>query len=213
LVAACSPRPQAGDDAGTSVKDDRGHVALAIVVFRDVTELRHLEQQRDEYLALIIHDLRSPLSSILTFVSTLKRFLENKGLAEDATLAERAERNVARMNTMLEELTEATNLESQGLALRRRACDLRELVADVVDGIDDARARRITIETDDATPYVVLADVSRLERVVANLLTNSLKYSAEYARVNVTIAHKGSDVELQVIDRGIGISPESVKHV
>jgi NtrC-family two-component system sensor histidine kinase KinB len=196
---------------GTSVIDDRGHVALAIVVFRDVTELRHLERQRDEYLALIVHDLRSPLSSILIFVSTLKRFLENKGLAEDATLAERAERNVARMNTMLEELTEATNLESQGLALRRRACDLRELVANVVDGMDDARARRITIETDDATPYVVLADVSRLERVVANLLTNALKYSAEYARVNVRIAHKGSDVELQVIDRGIGISPESVK--
>ncbi len=196
---------------GTSVRDENGNVDLAIVVFRDVTELRRLERQRDEYLALISHDLRNPLSSMLIFVSTLKRSMEKKGLIEDATLAERAERSVVRINAMLEQLTEATTLEAHGVALPRGVCDLRQLVAAVVDRMDDASARRVTIETDDAAPYVALADASLLERVVDNLLTNALKYSAEDAPVTARLARTGSDVELDVIDRGIGIAPESVK--
>jgi signal transduction histidine kinase len=137
--------------------------------------------------------------------------MADRGLTEDVGLAERAERNAMQMKAMLDELTEATSLESRGVALRRAACDLRGLVAGVVDRMDDARARRITFEIDDASPHVVLADASRLQRVVANLLTNALKYSAEDAPVNARLARRGNAVEIDVVDRGIGIAPESVK--
>jgi PAS domain S-box-containing protein len=195
---------------GTSVKDESGSVALAIVVYRDVTELRRLEQKHEEYLALISHDLRNPLGSIVLFVDVLKTSVTKKGLAEELRIAERVERNVKRVLAMLEELTEATNLESRGVALQRKVCDLLELAAGVVDRMDDARARRITIETDDSSSYVVFADAARLERVIANLLTNALKYSAEDAPVTARLARKESSVALEVIDRGIGIAPESV---
>jgi PAS domain S-box-containing protein len=104
---------------GTSVRDGHGHVALAIVLFHDVTELRHLEQQREEFLALITHDLRNPLTSILMLVARLKRFVvEKAGVIEKkqyiVDLAERAERNLRRMSGMLEELTEVTTLEAGG---------------------------------------------------------------------------------------------------
>ncbi len=69
----------------------------------------------------------------------------------------------------------------------------------------------LTIETDDAPSYSVLGDPARLERVVGNLLTNALKYSPEDAPVNIRVARKGSEVELDVIDHGIGIEPESLK--
>jgi signal transduction histidine kinase len=95
--------------------------------------------------------------------------------------------------------------------MRREACDLRELVGRVVDRMDDARARRITIEADDASPYLVLGDASQLERAIANLLTNALKYSADNAPVNARLVRGASNVELDVTDRGIGIPPESVK--
>ena len=144
-------------------------------------------------------------------VSTLKMTMTRRGLAEGADLAERVERNVQRMSSMLEELTEATTLESHGIALHREARDLRELVARVVNRMDHARARRITIEADVATSHVVLADVSRLERVVENLLANALKYSAENAGVIARVLRKGGDVELDVVDRGIGIPSESVE--
>ncbi len=196
---------------GTSVTDDGGNVVMAIVVFRDVTELRRLEQERDEYVALISHDLRSPLSGILMFISGMKRSMVRTGLP--LRLADRAEKNVLKMKAMLDDLTEMTALEAHGVDRQPVVCDLRALIVGVVDGLEDEAARRVTIETDDALSCRVLGDPVRLERVVGNLLTNALKYSAEDAPVVVRIARKGSEVELDVIDRGIGIEPESVKRL
>jgi two-component system, NtrC family, sensor histidine kinase KinB len=194
---------------GTSVNDDDGRVAQAIVVFRDVTAPRRAERQLEEYVALVSHDLRSPLSSILLFVSTLKQSMARHGVADGVNLAERVERNVWRMSTMLEELTEAAKLESHGVSPERTVCDLVELVTEVVDGLDEASARRISIEAY-GPPYPVLADASRLQRVVANLLANALKYSPPDAPVRARLARTESVVVLDVIDKGIGIAPENI---
>jgi PAS domain S-box-containing protein len=199
---------------GSCVKGADGNVALAIVVFRDVTELRRLELQRDEHLALISHDLRNPLNSLLMSLSLLKGSAQREGAegltpARRLSVVERAERNVLRMSSMLEELTETTQLELQGVALRWAACDLREIVTGAIESLDDARARRITIEADVVSTYIVLGDAPRLERVVANLLTNALKYSADDAPVTARLELEGNSVVFEVVDRGIGIAPES----
>ena len=198
---------------GTSVRDEDRRVTLAIVVFRDVTDLRRLERQREEYVALISHDLRSPLSNIGMCVTLLKQGMEAEGFAKYASLAARAERNVKQTTEMLAELTESTSLELQGVELNRKACDLRKLVADVVGCLDEVRAGRITIMADRASPYVVLADEPRLGRVITNLLTNALKYSAENAPVLIRIGQKDGGIQLDIIDRGIGIAPESIKQL
>ena len=202
---------------GTSVRGWDGSVALAIVVFRDVTEQRHIEQQRAEYLALTSHDLRNPLGVVQLCLSLLTAPTDKQegpsARAMYAQVAVRAERNARRMATMLDEITESTSLESHGVVLRRAACDLESVVANVLDSIDDAGALRVTVERSDASRYLVHADASRLERVVANFVTNALKYSAEDAPVCIRITRDTSEVVLEVIDRGIGIAPESVKRL
>lgn len=202
--------------SGTNVRDQDGHVALAIIVFRDVTEQRRLDAQRAEYLALVSHDLRNPLGVVLMALSVLKESADADGGpssgARRTKVAERAERNAKRMAAMLEEITESTSLESQ-VALRRTACDLRDVVANVIDSLDDTRATRLTVEADETTTYEVHADASRLERVVANFVTNALKYSADKEPVRVRLAHEGADIVVEVIDRGIGIAPDSVKRL
>jgi PAS domain S-box-containing protein len=202
---------------GTSVKAADGNIALGIVVFRDVTELRRLELQRDEHLALISHDLRNPLSTVLMALSVLKSSAEQQGaqglLAGKLNILERAERNAKRMAGMLEELTDAMQLAARAVGLHFAVCDLRELIAGAVDSLDDARARRITIEADSAEPYTVLGEAARLERVIVNLLTNALKYSADEAPVIARLTHQGSSVAFDIIDCGIGIAPESIKQL
>lgn len=92
-------------------------------------------------------------------------------------------------------------------------CDLRDIVAGAVDSLPDASVQRLTIEVDARSSHVVLAEASRLERVVTNLLTNALKYSAATAPVKVRLSGDGRLVELEVVDRGIGIPPESLKRL
>jgi signal transduction histidine kinase len=201
----------------THVKDAAGNVALAIVVFRDVTEQRRLEQQRDEYLALVTHDLRNPLGAILMSLGVLASMDKEEGdrasHPQRVNLIERVVRNCRRMNAMLEELTEATSLEAHGVSHQSRTCDLRELIVSAVDGLSEPQARRITTETDGASSFVVVVDARRLERVITNLLTNALKYSAVDAPVTVRLARHGNEVTLDVIDRGIGIAPEHAKRL
>jgi PAS domain S-box-containing protein len=206
-----SGEPRRISCTGSCVRDESGGVALAIVVFRDVTDLRRLEQQRDEYLALITHDLRNPLNNILLSISTLKESVSERGLVHDVKRAERAELNVSRMTGMLEELREATTLELQGAELHRRRCDLHKVVVSAVDALDEASALRVTIETDDALPHTVFADPAGMERVVANLLGNALKYSKEDAPVVARIARAENGISLDIVDRGIGIAPETIR--
>ena len=198
---------------GTNVRDDRGNVVLAIVVFRDVTNQRRLEQQREEYAALVSHDLRNPLGAIGMSLFLLKESTKSPTFAhaEIVKLAERAERNVGRITGMLDELAEATTLELGGVALKRRPCDMRNIVTSALDGLDDARSRRVTVESDEQAVYPLLVDEARLERVVANLLTNALKYSSPESGVTARLGLRGGEVRLDVIDHGIGIAPESTK--
>jgi len=172
---------------------------------------RRHEQEREEYLALISHDLLNPLSNVLMCVAMLKESMHGKKLLADFKLADRAEQNAKRMTAMLKELTEATGLESRAVALDTVKCDLLELVTGIVYGMNEARASRITVEGDGEETHFILADRSRVERVVTNLLTNALKYSAEDAPVHARIARHGSAIHLTVADRGIGIPRESVE--
>lgn len=194
-----------------NVKGETGKVAMAIVVFRDVTEVRRLEQRRREYLALISHDLRNPLSTILMSVARLKALMANGGTQSGVKDADRAERNAKRMTAMLESFTEAESLEAQSVELRRLPCDLSALVTDIVEGMDRAAAGRITVTLGGTPPFLVLADRSRLERVVVNLLTNALKYSPEDAPVQLRLGTDGNAIQLEVVDRGIGIAPEDLE--
>jgi two-component system, NtrC family, sensor histidine kinase KinB len=199
--------------AGTHIKDDQGNVVLGIVVFRDVTELRRLEQQREEYTALISHDLRGPLSAVLMLTQTLRQSLAGKGLEADRGIAERVERSAGQMNSMIEELLDATSLESRAIELRRRPWDFGELVVDVIEGMDDERKRRVAVETKGAR-YPVLGDAGRLERAVSNLVANALKYSPDGSPVRLVLARGATDeVVLEVTDQGIGIAPEDLHNI
>src|SRR5581483_11480635 len=110
-----------------------------------------------------------------------------------------------------EELTNATSLELHATELRRAPLDLSALVAAVVERMDEASTRRIAIEADDGCLYTVLADAPQRERCVVNLLTNALEYSPENSPVSLRLSRGGSRVVLDVVDRGIGIAPETAQ--
>jgi PAS domain S-box-containing protein len=194
--------------SGTSIMDG-GKVDLAILVFRDVTDVRRLEQQREEYLALVSHDLRGPLGAVGLLAGSLKLLADEGGASEKVfDRISRIEKNTDRMNTMLTELVEATGLEQHGAIRQRAPCNLGELIVGAIDRLDDVRRDRVAFEIVGDACCVVLADPASLERAFSNLLTNALKYSSE--KVRVRLERRGDRAAIEVIDQGIGIAPESV---
>jgi len=177
-------------------------------VDRDVTTRKQVELLREEYLSLISHDMRAPLSVIMGQADWLRRALEDRGMEKEAGSAESILAGARRMSVMLEELVESASLESGRMVMRRQPLDLPELVSQVVQRVGSIEDRaRLQIEFQRPVPLVP-ADPERIERVLVNLITNALKYSPSDRPVVVRLAPQERSVVISVADQGEGIPPE-----
>lgn len=194
--------------SGSCVRDQSGQVVLALAIYRDVTELRQLEQVREEYVHVIGHDLRAPLTAILVRAQLAQRNLERparvKQHLEDIVIGAK------RIEAMIRDLIESTRLESGQLELTAAPLDL----ARVVRGLAEQFAATLPIDrvgiVASADLPRVAADPERLERILTNLLVNALKYSTPGTPVTVRLTQRDDQVVTAVTNLGPGIPPEEL---
>lgn len=199
--------------SGSAIRDDAGNVMLAVNVYRDVTELRELEQMRDEYTALISHDLRSPLTALMGQAQWLSRLLGQKRLEREAHSAEAILTSARRMNAMIQDLVESTRLTSRQYVLHREPTDLLQLISDIVERVGSPADRtRLRVESPEWVPPVA-ADPGRIERAIVNLITNGLKYSPPDRPVVIRLDRGDGEAIVSVVDQGVGISPQDLPRI
>jgi PAS domain S-box-containing protein len=179
----------------------------AVLEVRDRSAEARAEEEKRDFVAMIAHDLRTPLASIQAQVQLLQRRLtrEDQGESGQASGLETIARGTRRMGAMIEELLEAGRLESGVVPLDRAPMDVSALAAQVISQIVPREEReRVTLRS--STPAIVaFADAERIERVLANLLSNALKYSPPHAPVQVEVRRADGEVVVAVVDHGAGI--------
>jgi two-component system, OmpR family, phosphate regulon sensor histidine kinase PhoR len=172
----------------------------------DVTERKLHEQFREQYVGLISHDLRTPISTIGMSAALLKVILDRSGVAEAGRPLEAISRSAKRLAGMIEDLLETTRLESGRLQLHLSSFDLAQLLATVACEMGAAASRAVRFE---AVPAVtVRADAARIERVLENLIGNALRYSPPGTPVTVRLEANAAEATVTVADEGPGISPD-----
>ncbi|HEX7601668.1 MAG TPA: HAMP domain-containing sensor histidine kinase, partial [Polyangiaceae bacterium] len=170
----------------------------------DITERKAAEKFREEYVGLISHDLRNPLNSLGLEAQCARRSLLKKGLTEEAENLDAVLASARRMNMLIVDLLETTRLEAGHVVLQKRSLELGDWAAETVLRIVPPEARsRVEIRRD-AGPAKVLADASRLDRVLENLVSNALKYSGD-ASVTVAVRRQGDEAVVSVSDLGVGL--------
>jgi PAS domain S-box-containing protein len=183
---------------------------IGIAVLRDISERLATEQVREEVLAAISHDLRSPLGSIKLHAQALQRLVRRGGAVDPARLDDSLSAIDAmstRVAFLLEDIVDVARARGgEGIAFSPQPTDLVELVQRCAAESGAATGRAIVIETQ-ATPLVGQWDPRAIERVVLNLLNNALKYSPHGGDVvaRVTESDDGAWASLTVDDEGIGI--------
>jgi PAS domain S-box-containing protein len=195
----------------TAMIDKNGkHVGFAKVT-RDMTDRRKVEElqeahrQKDEFLALLAHELRNPLAPIRSALHVMKQ----PGV--DASVAHRAheiaERQVSHMSRLLDDLLDLSRISLGRIELRKEILDVASVVQAAVDAVRPLlaqRRHRLTVAVPPGTLWVD-ADPTRLEQVLSNLLNNAAKYTDPGGEISVTGERKGADVMIRVQDSGIGI--------
>jgi len=187
-----------------------GSITGAVVTFTDITAQRELQEQREDILRAVSHDLRNPLAGVMGHAQLLLRMLERAGLTgREAESARAIIAGCQRMNTMIQDLVDSARSEAGQLRLERTRVDLPRFVAEVIERQSTVLdTSRIRVEPAAVPP--VLADPTRLERILVNLLSNALKYSTPGTEVTVHFQQRDREVITSVSDRGRGIAPEEL---
>lgn len=177
------------------------------------TQLESEHVAKDRFLAVLSHDLRAPLNAVLGWTQLLRREKLDES-ARDRALAT-IERNARAQLRLVEELLDISRFAADKVQLERVPVDFRELVQRAAEGISvEARERKVDLECKlCAAPLVVAGDRRRLEQVMSNLLSNSLKFTPAGGVVRLTLDQDGSYARVVVEDTGRGIAPELLPHV
>jgi PAS domain S-box-containing protein len=185
------------------VRDAEGRVVGASTIARDVSERRRLEELQRDYLAMVTHDLRTPLTAVRGNAQLLQRRGEYRSSAVEAILVQ-----ADRMQRLLDDLADVVRLEGGDLPLRRATVDLAALARREVAALA-AQQPNLAIEvTTPGGPVVGELDGDRLAQVIANLLGNAAKYAPDGGPIRVEVSASDGQARLAVSDNGPGIDPE-----
>jgi CheY-like chemotaxis protein len=174
---------------------------------------REANRRKDEFLAILSHEMRSPLNAVLTWVQVLRSGRIDAATTEQALASlERSARLQARM---IEDLLDTSRIISGKLSLELQEADLATIVKSAVDvAAAAARDKRIALDyAVDAKQLPIRGDGVRLQQVVANLLSNAVKFTASGGKVTVALRSAEDWIEIEVADSGQGISPDLLPHI
>jgi PAS domain S-box-containing protein len=197
--------------SGTPVFDNGMQVVGAVLSMRDVTEQRRSDAARAEVMDIVSHELRTPLSVIAMGVGLVEQRAEQRQPPSLDALEFLAD-GVAQMTRLINDLIEAARMEVGHLVLRLVPQDLRKLCQSVAREQMQAMQRTITLYLP-KQPAIVNIDTARVSQVLANLLSNALKYSAADRPVTLRLGRRSGIARVEVHDEGPGIPPEARAHL
>jgi two-component system phosphate regulon sensor histidine kinase PhoR len=186
-----------------------------VLVVRDLTEMRRLENLRRDFVANVSHELKTPLTSIRAYLETL---LEG-GALTDSLNAERflrkIEVHVNRLTTLITDLLSLSRIESGEAFNQRTRCNLNELVQGSQQRLGpSAEQKNIALRLQlPAEPVFALGDAEAFHQILDNLVDNAVKYTEPGGTVDIAVRRDGQRVLVDVADTGVGIPPEDLPRI
>jgi len=193
---------------------ENSDVKGAVVLFRDVSHFRKVETMRRDFVANVSHELRTPLSILRGYLETLLDDPDQPP-GELRRILEIMERHSKRLNALVEDVLSLARLESPGIELNRSEVDLPELLHGIMR---DWEKRFATKQLKSHLNFPgnlprLMADETRLQELIYNLLDNAVKYSKPGGTVSLRAEPAGGSVRISVKDQGLGIPPGDLPRI
>ncbi|MFD2966547.1 ATP-binding protein [Sphingobacterium bambusae] len=178
----------------------------------DITEQKNDEQRKNDFIAMVSHELKTPITSAQGYTQLIQRKAEESGNVFLGSLADKAFTQLGRMSKLINGFLNLSRLESGKIGIHRERFDFKALINEVVE---DARATipTHTVQVDKCTNIDVCADRDKIQQVLNNLISNAVKYSTVGTNILISCERMGSFLKTQVRDQGIGIDSETISLV
>lgn len=217
---------------GASFLENSGKMGVSFIL--DITERKRIEQERaqllisereareqaeaanrakDEFVAMVSHDLRSPLNAILGWSRILQQSFDNEAMRNRAV--EIIERNARAQDALIEDLLDVSRMVQGKIELQINSVNLQSIVKEAIDSAYPmAIAKNIHLESElDSTMNNTMGDAKRLQQILGNLLSNAVKFTPESEYVKVSLQQVENTARITVSDTGKGISCELLPYI
>ncbi len=189
------------------ILDETGQIIMWVGSTTDIQKLKEEEQRKADFVSLLSHELKTPVTSIKGHIQLMQREISRNDMRNEkiARGLERVDRLVVQLTSLISDMLDLTRIETGRLDLNKKPVDLNALVAEVVGDFQmTSPDRDITI--DQTTELIAEIDRDKIAQVLINLVSNAIKYSPAESPVKISISKKDDHINVSVTDQGIGIN-------
>lgn len=180
-------------------------VAVTLENARLFEKVNALNLRKNEFIALASHELKTPLTTTKGYLQILERSeIDQVG----RRFLTKALKQLERINSLIAELLDISKIEADKLSFHFETFEMNEMILDVVETFHFSSQTHTVFVNNIRGDYMVKADRQRMEQVIINLITNAIKYSPDAHQVHVVLESSARDVSVQVIDEGMGLTPD-----
>lgn len=194
------------------LRDHQGKLIGGVGTIMDVTNRRKISQQKDEFISVASHELKTPLTSLKASMQILTKLVHTNSTSDRIPeFVDKANKNLSKVLYLIEDLMNVSKLQHGQLPLNKSVVNLWQLVNDCCTHVksDDS----YTFKVEGERNIHIFADFHRIDQVIVNLVNNAIKYAPESKVIKLKISTENDMVKVSVQDFGIGISPEKLPHL
>jgi len=179
--------------------------SLILLAIEDITERQQLEQQKDEFVSIASHELKTPITSVKAYTQILGQRFRKAGDNKSVELVEKMDSQLDKLTSLIGDLLDITKIEAGRILFHESHFNFNELVEETIEELQRTTEKhRITKELQPGV--TVYGDCDRLGQVLTNFMTNAIKYSPHADKIIVRTVVDKSNVTLCVQDFGVGLS-------
>lgn len=197
------------------VKNDLGETLGAVTVLQDITGLKELDKMKSDFVAMVSHELRSPVASVQQQLSVILEGLSGELTERQLKMLTRAKERARGLLDLINDLLDLSKIEA-GMAVQyKEPLGMEELLEKIHEAmLSEAEAKRLKLKLQVEPPLkLVQGDRSNLEGVFTNLVNNAIKYTPEGGEITIHVKCEGENVRVDVSDTGIGMSKEDLPRI
>jgi len=200
------------DDSAAPIRNPQGIVLGAVLIFRDITQKKYLEQKKDDFVSIASHELKTPVTSIKLFVELLQKKLNANKQSEYIKIVDNVDGQLNKLTELVNDLLDLSRIQSGKLSYRKQLTDIDKLLKETINELQQVYTNNPIILTGKIRDKVFL-DRERIKQVLVNLISNAVKYSNEKDKILLNAERYYGQAMVKVSDFGLGIPKDQQSKV